>query len=84
MFEVRDPRFWDVVDVEVDLTKVASGFIFTEGPIWHEGRQELTFSDIPGNTHYRWTEAGGVTTFRTETNKLICKSGFNASDFFFR
>ncbi|MEM7530977.1 MAG: SMP-30/gluconolactonase/LRE family protein [Chloroflexota bacterium] len=68
MFEVRDPRFWDVVDVEFDLTKVASGFIFTEGPIWHEGRQELTFSDIPGNTQYRWTEAGGVTTFRTPSH----------------
>ena len=64
MFEVHDTSFWDVVDVEVDVTKVASGFIFTEGPIWHERRQELTFSDIPGNTQYRWTEAGGVSTFR--------------------
>jgi len=31
---------------------VASGFQFTEGPLWYEG--ELLFSDIPANTVYRW------------------------------
>lgn len=38
-----------------DLQVIASGFIWTEGPVWvggHEGF--LLFSDVPGNTIYRW------------------------------
>lgn len=31
---------------------VASGFISTEGPVWHELSKALFFSDIPGNTIY--------------------------------
>ena len=41
---------------------VAKGFQFTEGPVWHpEGY--LLFSDIPGNTIYRYVPNRGVQKF---------------------
>ncbi len=42
----------DIVDGEVEL--VATGFTFTEGPIWHPGGF-LVFSDPGGNGQYRVT-----------------------------
>ena len=33
---------------------LCSGFGFTEGPIWVAADNALVFSDIPGNTAYRW------------------------------
>jgi gluconolactonase len=37
-FELQgiSPRFWDLVDHEAKLATVASGFGFTEGPMWDE------------------------------------------------
>ena len=38
---------------------LASGFKFTEGPVWHrEGY--LLFSDIPGDTIFRWAPGGSA------------------------
>ena len=34
--------------------QLCSGFGFTEGPIWVARENALVFSDIPGNTAYRW------------------------------
>ena len=35
-------------------------FGWSEGPVWHEARGQLLFTDVPGNTLYGWSEAGGV------------------------
>ena len=35
------------------VEKILSGFQFTEGPLWADGR--LLFSDIPASTIYSWT-----------------------------
>lgn len=50
----RDPRFDDVVGDE-PLEKVAGGFGFLEGPVWHAARRTLVFSDIPVSKVFRWT-----------------------------
>jgi sugar lactone lactonase YvrE len=44
--------------------KIATGFGFTEGPVWSSGEACLIFSDIPGNTVYRWSEGAGHTVLR--------------------
>lgn len=44
-----------------ELTKIADGFQFVEGPIWKDGA--LLFSDIPANKIYKWTHDSGVTVF---------------------
>jgi gluconolactonase len=46
-----------------DPEKIAGGFEFTEGPIWHPDGY-LLFSDIPAARIYQWTPAGQVTVFR--------------------
>ena len=39
---------------------MASGFTFTEGPIWHPRDQYLLFSDMPADVRRRYDERGGV------------------------
>ena len=60
--------------VEADtLEQIATGFTFTEGPVWHPDGY-LLFSDIPGNTIYKWVPDGEVEIFRSpsgHSNGLI-------------
>lgn len=67
--EVRDARFEGVVGKAVAFEKLATGFIFTEGPLWHRRDKYLLFSDMPGDHLRRWSEKDGVTTFRKPCNK---------------
>jgi gluconolactonase len=54
------------------LDKLAGGFQFIEGPVWHPDGY-LLFSDPNANTIYRWSPAGSVSVFRT-------KSGYTGFD----
>jgi gluconolactonase len=67
--EIRDDRFRTAVGDKVSFERLGTGFVFTEGPIWHPRERHLTFSDIPGNHLRRWSASGGVTTFRQPSNK---------------
>lgn len=62
--ESRDPRFASVVGADVTCEKLASGFLFTEGPLWHEPGRYLLFSDMPGDTMRKWSVNDGVSIFR--------------------
>ena len=62
--EVRDPRFDSVVGNSATVEKLAGGFLFTEGPLWHAGDRYLLFSDMPGDHMRKWTAGAGITTFR--------------------
>lgn len=48
---------------------LASGFAFTEGPVWIAGEQRLIFSDIPNDRMHSWHERLGVSTFRSPSRK---------------
>ena len=57
--------------VEPDsLERIATGFRFTEGPVWHPDGY-LLFSDVSGNTIYRWLPDGEVETFRSPSGHSI-------------
>jgi gluconolactonase len=62
--EIRDSRFASVVGPSVTIEKIATGFRFTEGPLWHARDRYLLFSDMPGDHLRRWSAGSGVTTFR--------------------
>jgi len=65
---VRSEKLAELVDENVELEQLGSGFTFTEGPIWNpEGF--LLFSDMPGDTRRRWDEQGGVTVVASPSNK---------------
>lgn len=49
-----------------DPEKLATGFQFTEGPIWQPDGA-LLFSDIPANRIYRWTPEHGAQVWREPT-----------------
>lgn len=46
-----------------DPERLASGFQFTEGPVWLPD-DSLLFSDIPANRIYRWTAGDGAQPWR--------------------
>ncbi len=62
--KIFDPRFELLVDPHQELQPLLTGFKFVEGPIWHPQERSLIFSDILGNSLFRWTAEGGVTVIR--------------------
>jgi gluconolactonase len=61
-------NFNDIVK-DSKLEKIATGFVFTEGPIWDASQGCLFFSDIPANKMRKWTEAKGAELFREPSGK---------------
>jgi gluconolactonase len=72
--EIRrlDPGLDDVIAPDAAFERVATGFLFTEGPLWHPDGY-LLFSDPNANTIYRWSPEGQVSVFRA-------KSGYAGAD----
>jgi gluconolactonase len=68
----KDPGLDAIVPANAKIEKVAEGFLFTEGPIWHPDGY-LLFSDPNNNVIYRWTPDGQVSIYRT-------KSGYKGFD----
>jgi len=64
LYETRHPDFAGVILADERLETVGSGYLFTEGPAWHPHEGHLTFSDIAGDTMYRWREGGTPQVFR--------------------
>lgn len=68
-----DPGLDAVVAPGEVAQRVATGFVFTEGPVWDSTRGELLFSDPNENTIYSWSEAGGV-------GVVLTQSGYAGAD----
>ena len=67
--QIRDERFLDIVEADLELTTLETGFQFTEGPAWHPVEKHLTFSDIYASTLFRWSAAGGLLTLRSPSHQ---------------
>jgi gluconolactonase len=66
---VRSDKLASLVDENVEVKQLGTGFTFTEGPIWNPKEQFLLFSDMPGDTRRRWDEANGVQEVLSPSNK---------------
>jgi gluconolactonase len=66
--QVNAPAFLELVDEDVELERLGTGFTFTEGPIWNPGGY-LLFSDMPGDVRRRWDEESGVQEVANPSNK---------------
>jgi gluconolactonase len=64
--ERLDPTLDRIVPASARIEKLADGFLFTEGPIWHPDGY-LLFSDPNANTIYRWSETDGLSVYRTKS-----------------
>jgi len=59
-----DPRLNALVPADAKIEVLASGFDWSEGPVWvRDGNGHLLFSDVPRNTVYQWSAAGGLEVF---------------------
>ncbi len=76
-----DPALDQIITAGTQLEKLASGFLFTEGPVWVPATANtsgyLLFSDPNSNTIYRWSPDGQVSVFRTKSGF----SGFNVGEY---
>lgn len=59
----EDPRFDTLVAPDATIDVLATGFAWSEGPIWLKDRGCLLFSDIPRNAIMKWSEEDGLSLF---------------------
>lgn len=77
--EALDPGFRRLIDEHAPVRQAGSGFIFTEGPIWHPADQYLLFSDMPGDVRRRLDRAGAREVLRPSNkgNGMTYDAGLN-------
>lgn len=56
----EDARLDALIPPDAKIEVLASGFEWSEGPIWFRDGNYLLFSDIPRNSIYRWSGAEGL------------------------
>jgi gluconolactonase len=57
--------------VRGELERLATGFGFTEGPVWLAEHGCLLFTDIPANAILRWSEAAGLSLWSDNAHFAI-------------
>lgn len=62
--EAKSKAFHKIFAGDIKIKRVATGFNFTEGPVWFGEEKYLLFSDIPANKILKLTPDGQVTIFR--------------------
>ena len=67
--EVKSQVLEELIDPAAEVERVATGFTFTEGPIWNKREGFLLFSDMPGDVRRRWSEADGLREVMRPSNK---------------
>ena len=70
-----DPAFADLVPPTASIEVLATGFLWSEGPVWIKEGGFLLFSDVPANRMHRWTREAGATLFLHPSGGTI-KAGF--------
>ncbi|MGC4407585.1 SMP-30/gluconolactonase/LRE family protein [Rhizobium rosettiformans] len=63
-YEIRDPRFRDLLVSSAALEELYSGCRWAEGPVWFNDGGYLLFSDIPNERVLRWVEGAGTSVYR--------------------
>jgi gluconolactonase len=71
-----DPALDAILPANAKIEKLAGGFQFTEGPVWHPDGY-LLFSDPNANVIYRWTPDGDLSVFRVKSGY----SGFDIAEY---
>ncbi len=64
----NNPKVYDLVASSVKVDQLATGFTFTEGPVWHPDGY-LLFSDMPMDVRRKWSEADGIVEVMKPANK---------------
>jgi gluconolactonase len=68
-FQAVDPGFMRFRPGNAAVERLATGFRWSEGPVWFGDGRYLLWSDIPNNRMLKWEEeTGAVTVFRRPSN----------------
>jgi gluconolactonase len=67
--QANSPRIFDLVEEGSSVEQAATGFTFTEGPIWVKEGGYLLFSDMPGDVRRKWSPDAGVVETMRPSNK---------------
>jgi gluconolactonase len=59
----EDPAFEKLLPKDSKIEVLASGFEWSEGPVWVKDGGYLLFSDVPKNKVYKWEEKSGLSVF---------------------
>lgn len=63
IFDVYSDKMKDLVHLDTPYDVLGQGYGWSEGPTWDRKRQQLYFTDVPGNTAHVWKEGQGVNVF---------------------
>jgi gluconolactonase len=66
---VKSDALEALIDPEAEVERLATGFSFTEGPVWNREQEYLLFSDMPADVRRRWSERDGVREVMRPSNK---------------
>lgn len=58
-----DTALLSVLDTAAGIEILASGFKWSEGPLWLENKKQLIFSDVPVNKIYAWDSISGTSVY---------------------
>jgi gluconolactonase len=67
--EAASTQFRDIVPESAVLEHVSHGHIFTEGPVWNAREGALYWTDIIGNTIWKWTPGIGKSVVMRPSGK---------------
>lgn len=73
--EILNNEVLELIDPKAEIEVLAEGFEWTEGPLWIPSGKYLLFSEIPGNTVYKWDAKNGATTY-------IHPSGYSGTGYY--
>ena len=83
--DAKSDAIYELVEKGSGVERLATGFTFTEGPIWHPTEHHLLFSDMPGDVRRKYTPDGAVVevrrpsfkcngmTYDADLNLLVCE-----------
>ncbi|MGB3542870.1 SMP-30/gluconolactonase/LRE family protein [Rubrivirga sp.] len=63
--------FEEIVPPDAEVQVLANGFGWAEGPVWRVLEGDLLFSDVPGNTIWRWTDEHGLEVYLRPAGRAL-------------
>lgn len=78
--ERLDPRMDTFIAENAEIEILASGFTWSEGPVWIPALNAVVFTDVPKNIAHKWDETNGLSEYLNPsgyTGKAENKEGAN-------
>jgi gluconolactonase len=67
--EMFAPALRDIVSQRATLERVSGGYMFTEGPVWNQEDGYLVWTEIIGDTIYKWAPGEGTSVLMRPSGK---------------